>query len=198
MIRHLVAMAKAPRIRRVKTRLGNDIGYVKSWRFYRLMLFQVLGPLARDRRWKMRLAVTPDRTLRYDRIWPIRTQRLAQGRGDLGVRMRKVMAMMPPGPVVIIGADIPEIEASHIRQAFRALGACDVVFGPAEDGGYWLIGLRRRPALRDIFENVRWSTSHALEDTKSNLPAHWRVALLEVLADVDDGGTYSELKHRRV
>ena len=195
---HLVVMVKAPRIGQVKTRLGRDIGCLKAWVFYRRMLCRVVGPLARNERWTMSLAVTPDSTLYKNRIWPLQTRRIAQGRGDLGKRMHRVFTAMPPGPVVIIGADIPGIRSAHIRHAFRALGPHDAVIGPAEDGGYWLIGLRRRPALKDIFSGVRWSTVHALADTESNLPVHWRIAVLETLTDVDDSGTYSALKQIKV
>ena len=194
---HLVAMAKAPRIGRVKTRLGRDIGHVWAWGFYRRMLRTVLRPLARDRRWTTWLIVSPDRALLQGRLWPVRTPRLTQGYGDLGDRMGRVMAIMPPGPVVIIGTDIPGIRTRHIEQAFQALGTHDVVFGPADDGGYWLVGLKRRPALKNIFTRVRWSSEHTLADTRANLPAHWRVAELEVLTDVDDGGTYAALKQKR-
>ena len=195
--RHLVAMVKAPRIGRVKTRLGCDIGHVWAWSFYRHMLLSVLRPLARDRRWTTWLAVSPDGALFQERLWPVRTPRLRQGEGDLGDRMGGVMAVMPPGPVVIVGTDIPGIRTSHVDQAFRALGTCDAVFGPADDGGYWLVGLKRRPALKNIFARVRWSSEHTLADTRANLPAHWRVATLEVLTDVDDGGTYAMLKQKR-
>ena len=194
---HLVVMVKAPRIGRVKTRLGRDIGHVWAWRFYRRMLHTVLPPLARDRRWTTWLVVSPDGALRQDHLWPVRTPRFTQGDGDLGDRMGRVMMVMPPGPVVIIGMDIPGIRPRHIEQAFRALGTHDVVFGPADDGGYWLVGLKRRPALKEIFTRVRWSSEHTLEDTRTNLPAHWRVAELEVLTDVDDGGTYAALKQKR-
>ena len=195
--RNLVVMVKSPRIGRVKTRLGPDIGYVSAWAFYRQMLRNVLRPLARDRRWTTWLAVSPDGALRNEHIWPIRTPRVRQGGGDLGDRMGRVMVVMPPGPVVIIGMDIPDILPRHIEQAFRELGAHDVVFGPADDGGYWLVGLKRRPALKKIFARVRWSSEHTLADTRVNLPAHWRIAELEILTDVDDGGTYSALKSKR-
>ena len=195
--RHLVVMVKAPRIGRVKTRLGRDIGCVWAWCFYRRMLHTVLRPLARDRRWTTSLVVSPDGSLRQDHLWPVRTPRLTQGNGDLGDRMGRVMVVMPPGSVVIIGMDIPGIRPRHIEQAFRALGTHDVVFGPADDGGYWLVGLKRRPVLKKIFARVRWSSEHTLADTRANLPAHWRVAELEVLTDVDDGGTYAVLKQKR-
>ncbi len=191
---HLVVMVKAPRLGRVKTRLAADIGGVAAWNFYRRTMARVLRPLAGDARWTTWLAVTPDNSLRQGRLWPVATPRLTQGAGDLGERMGRVMAVMPAGPVVIIGADIPGIRAAHINRAFKALGRADAVFGPAADGGYWLVGLKRRPALKEIFAAVRWSSEHALADTKANLPAHWRVDHLEVLTDVDDGATYAAHK----
>ena len=77
------------------------------------------------------------------------------------------------------------------------MGTYDAVFGPADDGGYWLVGLKRRPALKNVFGRVRWSSEHTLGDTRANLAAHWRVAKLEVLTDVDDGGTYAVLGQKR-
>ena len=194
---HLAIMVRAPRIGQVKTRLGRDIGHVRAWGFYRNMLGEVLRPLARDHRWTTWLIVSPDGALHQDRLWPVRTPRLTQGDGDLGNRMGRIMAVMPPGPVVIIGTDIPGIRTHHIKEAFRALGSHDVVFGPADDGGYWLVGLKRRPALKNVFARVRWSSEYTLTDTRANLPAHWRIAELEVLTDVDDGGTYAALKQKR-
>ena len=60
--------------------------------------------------------------------------------------MRRPPLGLPPGPVVVIGSDIPGITARHIAEAFRLLGRHAFVFGPARDGGYWLVGARRRPA----------------------------------------------------
>jgi len=191
MNRHLVVMVKAPRLGRVKTRLAADIGAVAALNFYRRTLARVLRPLARDARWTTWLAVTPDAAVRQDRLWPVRTPRLSQGPGNLGDRMGRVMAVMAPGPVVIIGADIPGIRPAHINQAFKALGRADAVFGPADDGGYWLVGLKRHPVVHDIFRAVRWSSPDALADTMANLPASARIEHLEVLTDVDDGGTYA-------
>jgi len=58
--------------------------------------------------------------------------------------MARALTGRPPGPVVLIGSDIPGIEPHHVMAAFRALlECCDLVFGPAEDGGYWLIGYPR-------------------------------------------------------
>jgi hypothetical protein len=84
-----------------------------------------------------------------------------------------------------VGSDIPGVRAADVAAAFRALdGRADAVFGPAEDGGYWLVGLGpRRP--RDPFRGVRWSGPHALADTLANCRGR-RVALLRRLRDVDD------------
>ena len=190
-------MVKAPRIGQVKTRLGREIGYLKAWGAYRRILGDVLRRLAQDKRWVISLAVTPDATHTKCRLWPLKTQLLAQGSGDLGKRMSRVMDVMPPGPVVIIGSDVPSIQPCHIWSAFTALGKHDVVFGPAEDGGFWLVGLRRRPIIKNIFKSIRWSTTHALADTRRNLPDRWQVALLGVLMDVDDSRTFKLLRKQR-
>ena len=87
------------------------------------------------------------------------------------------------GNVAIIGSDIPDANAADPRAAFRALGRHDAVFGPAEDGGYWLVALgARRPA--QPFVNARWSTGHALADTLRNFRG-FRVARVRMLRDVD-------------
>jgi hypothetical protein len=101
--------------------------------------------------------------------------------------MDRVMRALPPGPVVIIGTDIPDIAPRHVVAAFAALGRVDAVFGPADDGGYWLIGLRRRPFMPCISGPVRWSSAHALADTRALLGPRVRTVLLETLIDVDDG-----------
>ena len=105
------------------------------------------------------------------------------------------MAALPPGPVVIVGADIPDLTAAHVAAAFRRLGDHDWVIGPAEDGGYWLIGARRRPHLRLPFEGVRWGGAHALADTLAGL-GQARVAELEVLRDVDRGADLARIAAR--
>ncbi len=110
---------------------------------------------------------------------------IPQGGGDLGDRMGRVMRAAPTGPVCIIGADIPGITRAHIGRAFRALGNHDAVFGPAPDGGYWLIGLRRTaPPPSTLFQGVRWSSPDALTDTISTLPG-LRIAQIDTLRDVD-------------
>jgi rSAM/selenodomain-associated transferase 1 len=192
--RHLVIFARAPRLGAVKRRLARDVGVLAAWRFHRLTTGDLLRRLARDPRWTCWLAVTPDRAARNRRgLWPGPARALAQGPGDLGARMGRVFGGLPPGPVVIVGADIPGIGAAHVAQAFRRLGDHDWVLGPASDGGYWLIGARRRPALRLPFQGVRWGGPHARADTLANLKRQ-RVALLGELDDVDTGADLRRIR----
>jgi len=180
----LVVMVKEPRPGRVKTRLARDIGTVPAAWWFRHQTARLLRRV-QDPRWRLLLAVAPDREGLQSRVWPQTLIRLPQGRGDLGDRMTRALKRESPGPVCIIGADIPGITRAHIAQAFAALGTADAVFGPAPDGGYWLIGMKRLRALPpSLFENVRWSSAHALDDTVKTLPGH-RIAYLEALRDVD-------------
>jgi hypothetical protein len=153
--------------------------------------------LAGDRRWRLRLAITPDRARRAAYKWHRGIEVVPQGGGDLGVRMRRVMATAPPGPVVLIGSDIPALSARHIAAAFRCLGRCDLVFGPAADGGFWLVGARRRPRLPPLFGNIRWSSSYTLADTLEELPRDVSVGFVDTLEDVDDGSSYRRLNPQR-
>lgn len=194
--RHLVVFARAPRLGRVKTRLAADIGKVAAWAFARNTLENVVRPLAKDTRWLCWLAVTPDKDVFQCRLWPRTYGLITQGPGDLGRRMSGVSQSLPPGPVVIIGTDVPAIRPRHIESAFKALGRHDAVFGPARDGGYWLVGLKRSPQFTDIFRNVRWSTEHALEDTIANLRAGQTHAMLETLDDIDNGEAFRDWKKK--
>lgn len=181
--RHLIIFAKAPRIGRVKNRLAADIGHVRAWNLYRHWLNALVRRIGRDRRWTTWLAVSPD-TAVTGLPYPVpRARRFGQGNGDLGVRMTRAIVTRPPGPVVLIGADIPAVRAHHIEEAFRLLGAADTVFGPASDGGFWLLGSARKRPL-SAFRGVRWSSAHALADSLAALAAD-RVSLAATLNDVD-------------
>jgi uncharacterized protein len=104
-----------------------------------------------------------------------------------------VFDSLPPGPVCIIGADIPEISRRHIWRAFASLGPHEAVFGPAPDGGYWLIGLKRsRPSPKGMFDKVRWSTPHALQDSLTSL-SDLRVAHVDMLRDIDSANDLKSL-----
>ena len=189
--RHVLLFVKAPRLGAVKTRLAADIGMVEAWRFYRACLAGALRRLGRDSRWRCSLAVTPDRFASAGRFWPARVRRIPQGEGDLGARMMRSMRRLGAGSVVIIGSDIPGIQAAHIADAFARLGRHDVVFGPATDGGYWLVGVRHPLVASDLFRRVRWSSADALSGTLANLDRRQKVAFLETLDDVDDADSYA-------
>ena len=184
----LVIMAKQPLIGRVKTRLARDIGHVEALRFYREAAAGLIRRVGADPRWQTVIAVAPDRAVHEKGIWPEDLPRVGQGEGDLGRRMGSLFGDLPPGPVVIIGADIPDIGKAQIAAAFAALGTSDTVIGPADDGGYWLIGMKRRPRVREVFEGVRWSSEHAMEDTLRNIRRqNMSVRVLERLCDIDTG-----------
>jgi len=197
MRRQLVLFVRAPALGRGKRRLAKEIGDLAAARFERLMIDLLLRRLADDRRWDLRIAVTPDRAARHARRWRRELRVSGQGGGDLGGRMRRALARGPPGPVVLVGSDIPALGARHIDAAFRLLGAHDLVFGPAADGGFWLVGSRRRRRLPFLFERVRWSGPHALADTLAGLPRRIAVGFVETLEDVDDGDAYRRLRPRR-
>jgi glycosyltransferase A (GT-A) superfamily protein (DUF2064 family) len=133
-------MAKRPAMGRVKRRLAREIGAAAAIRFYRTSLAHTVLRLAADPRWRTVIALDSlaDGARLLSRT---RAAMMPQGEGDLGARMQRLFARLPPGPVVIVGGDIPSIRPAHIEAAFRLLGPADAVFGPAEDGGYWLVGL---------------------------------------------------------
>jgi len=165
----LVIMAKVPVAGRVKTRLARDVGNVRATMFYRHAMREVVARLARQPFWQTLLIVDPD-SARTSRMLPGGQVRAGQGRGDLGVRMQRPMRTLPPGPVCLIGTDVPDISVADVRRAFRLLGAHDAVFGPAEDGGFWLVGLKRVPRVIDPYRGrVPWSRPDTLERTLANL-----------------------------
>ena len=184
----LVIFLKAPMAGRVKTRLANGIGPSRAVSFYRQSTDILVKRLGSDLRWRTVLAVDPPAAAGrgWRHLWPPHLMRLEQGSGDLGQRLRHVLGGMPPGPVVIIGSDAPQVSRDHIARAFHLLGHHDAVAGPAADGGYWLIGLKRLRAAPGAFLNVRWSGEHALADTLASLPEHFTICRLSVLRDVDE------------
>ncbi len=192
-------MAKVPVAGAVKTRLAREIGMAAAVRFARAAAAAVLDRIGRDPRWDTTIAVAPDSGL-ASRAWLPRFARVPQGRGDLGARMQRIFASSPPGPVVIVGTDVPGIRPQHLAAAFRLLGRHDAVLGPATDGGYWLVGLKRRPHIVRPFAGVRWSGPHALADTLANLVGR-SAGYAATLGDVDDAAGFqasARLLGRRV
>ncbi|WP_104019877.1 TIGR04282 family arsenosugar biosynthesis glycosyltransferase [Roseovarius nitratireducens] len=192
----LVVMVKEPHPGRVKTRLGRELGMIAAAWWFRHQVARLLRRVE-DPRWRLVLAVSPDAEGLASRVWPAHLPRMPQGKGDLGDRMRRIFRSLPPGPVCIVGADIPGIDRPHIARAFAALGGHDAVIGPAPDGGYWLIGLKRTTAVpARLFEGVRWSGAHARADTVASL-GRCRVALVDTLSDVDEARDLSPAAAQR-
>lgn len=182
---NLVIFVRAPLLGRVKRRLAAGIGAMAARRFYSDTTDRLIARTGSDLRWRTWLAVTPDRYAAKGRFWPIALSRFGQGGGGLGDRMARALRRFGHSPTVIVGSDIPDLDAGHIEAAFTALAAHDAVLGPAADGGYWLIGARDPLSLPDAFKGVRFSGPHAMADTLVNLKGR-RVALLEELHDVDE------------
>lgn len=182
----IIVFAKRPRAGEVKTRLAVDLGPEAALDVYVELLADVLTRLCADARWRVELAVSPDAAVDDASAWPVPTPRFAQGPGDLGERMARVLAQArPDAPVLIVGSDVPGLGAPEAAAAFTAMRSADLVLGPAPDGGYWSIGARRPPPA-GLFADVRWSTEHARADTLRNA-AGLDVAVLDLwLEDVDD------------
>jgi len=184
-------MARRPRLGEGKRRLAADIGDSAAHRFQCVALGRLLRRLGADPRWRLCLAITPDEPARF----PGADLVVGQGEGDLGERMTRLSERLGSGPLVFIGSDAPEVTTADIAAAFEALEAGDAVFGPALDGGYWLIGFTQTQRQHLPFKGVRWSTPHARADTLNNL-AGKRVITLRELEDVDDGASYRRWRQR--
>ena len=185
----VIIFARAPRLGVGKRRLARDIGRLNAVRFYRRNLGDLIQCLRRGP-WNVVVAVSAEKEAasRFFRGQDV----TIQAPGDLGRRMGHALRSAPPGPVLLVGSDIPGISQTDIRAGFEVLRRSDAVFGPAPDGGYWLVGIARRKPLPAAFmRGVRWSTSDALEDTRATLPSDWKVGLLSERADVDDGPSHA-------
>ena len=101
---------------------------------------------------------------------------------DLGARMLHAFV---DGVNVVVGTDIPELDADYVQRALERLQECDLVLGPTEDGGYCLIAATAPHA--DLFEAMPWGTSTVLDETRARAAAMGLVSSeLETLWDVDD------------
>lgn len=115
-----------------------------------------------------------------------------QGGGDLGMRMLRAFEdsfAASDERVVVIGSDCPGLRTEHLREGFAALARTDLVLGPASDGGYYLIGLRRscaERALPALFSGIRWGSEQVLPATlRIAAAAGLLIDLLDILDDVD-------------
>jgi rSAM/selenodomain-associated transferase 1 len=184
-------MCRTPRIGANKTRLAKQIGAVKTWQFYQGVLTSTANRLSRSCQWHTILYVTPKKDARNTKQWPINSHKpLYQGAGDLGTRMTLGLTQFARGtPVILIGSDIPNIRVSIIQKVFQYLKSADIVFGPATDGGFWLIGFSNRKKIYKPFVNVKWSDRNTLADTLINLK-HRHVIITKEMQDIDNKEDY--------
>lgn len=163
-----------------KTRLARDIGPTHAQRLYRAMTAQILRQV-QDPRWETVLYASPAKAVGQFPAWSALPQR-AQPDGSLSPRLASVFSGRRR-PVIVIGTDCPQVRASDIAEALRALKHHPFVFGPANDGGFWLMGAIA-PLKVDFFDGIRWSSAHTLSDVEARI--NGPVARLRTLSDVDD------------
>jgi len=182
--RALLLFVRNPEKGKVKTRLAQDLGDDQALEIY-LELLDITRAVA--------VAVPAERFLFYSNFipnsddWPEAFfQKHLQADGDLGARMEAAFrqALSAHQKAVIIGSDCPELNPAILERAFALLDDCDAVLGPANDGGYYLLGLKIvTPA---IFRKMAWSTEFVLAETLARLDdAGMRYALLPELSDID-------------
>ena len=182
----LVIFLKAPRLGTVKTRLAASLGHAAALSAYKKITERLFKNLRRLPGVQIRFS--PDDAEPEVREWLGNGFDFQpQGSGDLGERLyRAFEETFSAGNerVVVIGSDCPYVTKNDVRAAFDCLETHDAVLGPANDGGYWLIGLRaRQPAL---FKNIKWSTESVLKETLSRAgKTKLNVHLLRTLDDID-------------
>lgn len=173
---------REPRAGEVKRRLAGGIGDEAAARLYQALLEHTLSvAVASGYASRLSLASAPIGAIAVAVVWDV------QPSGDLGVRLRSAFDdafARGANRAVVVGSDCPEVTVGHLRQAASELHRADVVLGPAEDGGYWLIG-QRAPG-HDLFSGVPWSTSRTLRATRQRVQqCGLSLVELEGLVDVD-------------
>jgi rSAM/selenodomain-associated transferase 1 len=173
----IAVMAKAPVAGYAKTRLVALLGAAGAARLHRQLMLRTLATACAAEVGPVALWCAPDARHRFFRALH-RKGGLAlheQAGADLGERMAGIFAGHGSHPLLLIGTDCPELSPDHLRQAALALRSTDAVFITTEDGGYFLVGLRRPcPAL---FTGMRWGTDQVMAQTRHRLVAlglSWR------------------------
>ena len=183
----ILIFLKAPRPGQVKTRLAKSVGVHDARRIYKTLVDRQLGRLPNN--CPVTVVFTPADAEAEMRAWLGGDYGFfPQPDGDLGRRLRLSIARAfdaGASPVIAIGGDCPGLGAGHIKRAGQLLETGeDVVLGPTEDGGYYLIGLRQpRPGL---FADIPWSTGETCAATREKAASMGlRLAQLDALYDVD-------------
>lgn len=186
----IITFTRNPELGKCKTRLAKTIGDEAALSVYTYLLQhteQVIKQVDADK------AVYYSVKIRENDIWDTSIfQKYQQVGNDLGERMQKAFENgFEKGyeKIVIVGSDLFHLHQKHINNAFNALEKNDVVIGPAQDGGYYLLGMKSiHPS---VFKNKKWGTETVFNNTISNLKSS-TVSLLETLNDID---LYEDLEH---
>ncbi len=185
----VIVFVKNIKLGKVKTRLAKTIGDQGAFEVYKALVKiteTVTAEMTTDKRIYFSDVV-------IDTKWEGCYKTVQKG-NDLGARMKNAFNTgFKDGyeRIVLIGSDLPDIETKHIENGLEALKTSQVVFGPALDGGYYLIGMSKM--YDTVFDNKPWSQSHLLDITLSELDKNnITYKLLETLNDID---TFEDLKN---
>jgi hypothetical protein len=192
----VVVMARSPMAGEPpKTRLATVVTDADNRRrLYAAFLRDTIAACRSLEGTSLRLAHTPDGgTAGFAEMGITPGELLVQRGNDLGARESGVFAdLFAAGfrKVLMVGSDLPTVPLDHIRRALDTLDTRTVVLGPSEDGGYYLMGLATTAStdeVPDLFTEIRWSTSSALDDTRAAAArSGLRVELVPSWYDVDD------------
>jgi len=192
----VIVFAKAPQAGLAKTRLMPALGAEGAARLAERLLAAAAGQACAACLGPVELCTTPDAS--HPAFAAIaRGGAVAlteQGHGDLGERMARAFerVLAAHDRALLIGTDAPALDASYLRAAAAALSDADAVFGPAADGGYALVGLRR-PAPQ-LFSGMRWSHDRVMAHTRERLAASGlRHVELPLLHDIDEPADLAHL-----
>jgi uncharacterized protein len=184
--RALVVIAKEPVPGAVKTRLAPFVGADGAARVAAAMLADTVAVMTRVEAEPWVCFAPPDARGRMARLAP-GCGLLAQVQGDLGDRLAACFAALLDGGaerVVIVGADTPHLPRATYEAAFALLDQVEVVLGPAEDGGYYLVGAKA--ALPELFVGVPMGTEAVLQETiQRAIRRRLRIATVPTLRDLD-------------
>ena len=187
MRRAILVFVKYPEPGRVKTRLAATVGPERAAEIYRQLVAEVFARLPGEA--EVIACFDPVERRAECEVWLAgrAAHFLPQASGDLEARLVSAFAEAFArgfSRVAAIGTDCPEIDASLFTQAWNALETCEVVLGPSEDGGYYLVALRK-PAS-PLFTSIAWSSANVLSQTLDRAAAaNLRVHLLPKRHDVD-------------
>lgn len=181
--RLVIVFTRNPELGKVKTRLAATIGEKNALEVYVYLLTHTKDCISQVNATKR---VLYSEAITLHDIWNNTTfDKDIQHGTDLGMRMQHAFEKgFKDGfnKIVIVGSDLPTLDSKDIEDAFLLLDTNEVVIGPAEDGGYYLLGLKTIP--NGIFENKNWGTNSVLADTLTNL-SHIQTAFIKMKNDID-------------